>query len=552
MENNLISPNKLWADFDADSVHLRANFLKYDTDENGVVDFEVYLSGDQLEDNSSILTYCYGKIPKKDSKNATLIYISGYKADNHEDMFDMFIPKGYSVICFDYMGKTNKRKHTIYPQSLNFANYSESKGHLNCFVNSPKDSCVFVWSKVCRNVITFVKRLLGKDNKIYMRSSLEGGNILWQVAGMDKRVDGIIAANNAGWEESRGIFRYSESPDEYDFSEDKIKWMSACSPQAYAKFVTCPVLYISGTNSRITSIDRVEKTLSLTRNDGQNHICLCANLSNTVNALAQTSMTVWLDKINQNKPIPTAPKTSFEVNDGKLYAKMEYDTSQEIDKIFIYHSYDEINSELRHWNRNILSLAHSAVEIPVRTGDSRIFAFASVYYKDGQFYSSLPIMFDLKKAKVVEVAPKRSHIIFEKKNGLNAWVVDNSYGENSAPEFRAGAYDIMGVTSKNGHLSTYSISDKNFQHTDSSIFQFDCYAEKARSLTVEMLVETNLFEYEKYRIDVQLNGKEWQKIALSHNDFKTKDLVPLKNWNKVKQLSFKNIDGALISNIIWI
>lgn len=552
METNLISPSTLWANYDADAVKLRSNFIKYDTSENGIVDFEVYLSCEE-EDKSTSLTYCYGKIPKENSKNATLIYISGFKSDLSNEVFDNFLPKGYAVVCFDYKGKTDdKSKHTIYPDSLSYANLAFSARHLDGFVKSPKDSCVFIWSKMCRNVITFVKKLLGEDNKIYLRSSLEGGNILWQVAGMDKRVEGVIAANNAGWEESRGLFRFSESPDEFNFSEEKIKWMSACSPQSYAKFVECPVLFVSGTNSSLTSIDRVEKTFSLTKNNGDNLACLCSNLFNTMNARAKTCLTIWLDKVYYNQPRPKAPTAAFEIVDGQLCVKMDYDSSIEIEKIEVHYCYNEINSELRHWNKNILSSANPITQIPVRLGDTQVFAYASVHYKDGQFYSSLPIMFRLDGVDIERVASKRSHIVYERKDGLDAWVVDNNNGEYFMPELKAGAFDIVGVTAEKGNLATYKISDKIYEQSENSIFQFDCYSEKNRSLFVEVCVEVAMFKYEYYRVEARLSGDEWQKIALSHNDFKTAERVPLKDWKKVKKLSFLNIDGTLISNIIWV
>ena len=69
---------------------------------------------------------------------------------------------------------------------------------------------------------------------------------------------------------------------------------------------------------------------------------------------------------------------------------------------------------------------------------------------------------------------------------------------------------------------------------------------------MEVCVEVAIFKYEYYRVEARLSGDEWQKIALSHNDFKTAERVPLKDWKKVKKLSFLNIDGTLISNIIWV
>ncbi len=150
------------------------------------------------------------------------------------------------------------------------------------------------------------------------------------------------------------------------------------------------------------------------------------------------------------------------------------------------------------------------------------------------------------------ITPKRTRIVFERKQGLNAWAVDNVTGEYFMPELKSGAFDIFGVTANKGNLSTYYISDKNFERKDTSIFQFDCFCQTDRILKVEMSVETNDFSYESYTVDVKLTGGEWQKIALSHCDFKSKDRVPLKNWNSVKKLSYIDIDNTLINNIIWV
>ena len=552
MENSILSPISLWEDYDPSAVKLKPNFLKYETDNRNVVHFEAYISCDTDEDTDTPLVYCYGSIPKSNYQNATVIYINGYKASVQEELEDVFMPKGYGLVSFDYLGKSDNPRYTIYPQSLEYGNYVNSEGHLDSYVNSPKDSCVYLWSKMCRNVITFVKNLLGEDNKIYLRSSVEGGNISWQVAGSDKRIDGLIATNNAGWAEFKGLFRFAGSIDEFDFRDDELQWISACSPQAYAKFVTCPVLYISGTNCDYTSIDRVEKTLVLTRNKGNNRVCFCPNLTNIIDNYARATIVSWLDDVHNNASMPNSPKLNFETNDGKVTVRMEYDDSHEIDRLVVYYSYNEPNSEYRHWDRIILSSGNPVTEIPVRYGDTKIFAFSNILYKDGRCFSSLPQMLDLDKVKVDRVAPKRTRIVYERKHGLNAWAVDNINGASRMPELKIGAYDIFGVTSDKGNLSTFYISDKNFERKETSILQFDCYSETDRTLTVEFLVEADDFAYESYTVDVDVVGGEWQKITLSHGDFKTKELVTLRDWDRIKKLTFVDIDGTLINNLIWI
>ena len=552
MENNILSPIALWADYDPSAVKLKANFLKYETDERGVVDFEVYLSCDTDTEKETPLIYCTGSIPKANYKNATIIYINGFNTFKLDEMYDRFIPKGYGIVTFDYLGISDRQHYTIYPESLKFANYIYCEDHLYSYVASPKDSCSYIWSKMCRNVITFIKKLLGEDNKIYLRSSNEGGHIAWPVAGMDNRVEGLITTNNAGWFKLKGIYRFLETAQEYDFSEESLRWMSACSPQAHAKFVSCPVLYLSGTNTDLTTIDRVDKTLDLTVNDCNNRVCLCANLTNTLSASARDTLANWLDNVYEGTPMPQTPSVSFEVDDGAVYARMDYDDSREIEKLTIFYSYNEINSEFRHWDRILVSSNNPMTQIDVRYGDTRIFAFASVRYKGGLHFTSLPQMLNLTKYKVDMVAPKHTRIIYERKQGLNAWAVDNITGASYMPELKTGAYDIFGVTAFKGNLSTFYIADKNFERTETSILQFDCYSEKERILEVDLSVEADDFAYDHYKVSIKLTGGEWQKISLAHADFKTSELVALKNWERVKKLSFIDIDNTLINNLIWI
>ena len=263
-------------------------------------------------------------------------------------------------------------------------------------------------------------------------------------------------------------------------------------------------------------------------------------------------MSVWLNNIYTSSPMPQPPSITLEEDDGALVAKAQFDKASDVEMLVLFYSYNEVNSELRHWNRIILSTASPVSEIPVRTDDERVFAYCSVFYKDGQYYSSFPKAYDLKDSKINRITPKRSHIIYERKMGVNVWVVDDATGEYIAPRLEAGAYDITGVTAPAGNLSTYVLGDTFFESREESILQFDCCASSDRTLTVELCVETGKASYEYYTSSVEITGGEWQKFALDHTDFKTKELVPLKNWNNVKKLSFVDIDGTLVGNLIWI
>ena len=157
-----MSPAQLWANYKEDS-KLKSKFLKYERKDDHTV-FEAFVSSPD-ENGDETLVYCYGKIPCE-RKAATLIYINGFDSDVEQKVFDFFTADGYSVVCFDYKGDSDKRRHTVYPQTVSYANFDNCQGHLCSFEKSPKDTCVFVWSRLLRDVISFVKNTMGQDEKM--------------------------------------------------------------------------------------------------------------------------------------------------------------------------------------------------------------------------------------------------------------------------------------------------------------------------------------------------------------------------------------------------
>ena len=77
-----------------------------------------------------------------------------------------------------------------------------------------------------------------------------GANILWQVAGMDDRLDGIIPINNTGYDEFNS--NLSEDVPLSQLAERNI-WSLCCASPSYAKFIKCPVLNVC------TIVDRSHK-----------------------------------------------------------------------------------------------------------------------------------------------------------------------------------------------------------------------------------------------------------------------------------------------------
>ena len=144
------------------------------------------------------------------------------------------VQAGFQVVTFDIAGKSNSKHYTRYPHSLEYCNYIFSKDHLNTCNYGADNTCLFNWCKITRQVISFVKNFSPSvaPSKVLMAAINNGANILWQVAGMDDRLDGIIPINNTGYDEFNS--NLSEDVPLSQLAERNI-WSLCCASPSYAK-----------------------------------------------------------------------------------------------------------------------------------------------------------------------------------------------------------------------------------------------------------------------------------------------------------------------------
>ena len=93
---------------------------------------------------------------------------------------------------------------------------------------------------------------------------------------------------------------------------------------------------------------------------------------------------------------------------------------------------------------------------------------------------------------------------------------------------------------------------KRYKSKDGMILRIDMYSKEKRDVDVVIYTEKDSVKAE-YSYTVTLGGnEEWQKVALSANDFKNSERISLRDWRNIKKLTFKNSTGLLISNMVWV
>ncbi len=548
MDNIILTPNQLWADYNPDSTTLQIAFQEY-KDLGEFYSIKGYFNGDTYADGT-IRIFFHGFLPKIKCKKMVII-ADGHAGKLLESDLSSIVKHEFGVLYFDYRGDMqNDLPHTIYPPSVDYANLLHAGKHLDYAIPTAKDTCVFVWTKVCRRVISLAQQLIGKDSLIYILGLRRGADIAWQTAATDSRVNGLIAVFNAGWKEYANFHKFSEK--DIELTDERERWLTGCASQTYAKLVKCPTLFVGTTNCDLTPVDRLENTLNIVAEKASVTKCICAGLTSNIYQSAVMLVPEWLERTSFKAPMPKTPLLDIGVVDKKFIVKVECDKEEPIEENCAYYCYDELNPRLRNWRKLTLDEKGKG-EIPVYEHTKYIFVYANTLFQNGFCMSSLPQCFEIEDEEIDFAPFKKSQIIYERKNGTKAWLEESKENEIAEyPSLQAGAFDILGVTASKGNLVTYSIGDNKYPADENNLFQFDCYCQEERELEVELTVQEN-DKTTIYTTTVQLNGSEqWQKHPIELQSFKTADMMAMKSWRGIKKLAFKDIGGVLINNILWV
>ncbi|MEG1394432.1 MAG: hypothetical protein RSD04_01645 [Clostridia bacterium] len=549
MENVLLTPSQLWADYSPQVISAIA--YKQYQDKGDYFYFETYCNGEKYSDGA-VRIFVRGYAPKKHNGKVVVV-VEDCEKNKDETFFLSFVRDGNAVVVFDYLGKTNGVEDcTIYPQSISYANFVMAGEHLTKATPSARETCVFVWAKACRIVLSLVKQMFGEQSTVILCGIKNGSEIAWQVAAQDARVNGFVSFLNFGWKEYCDISKYDANGD-IAVDDEKERWLMACSVQAYAKFVACPTLLLSASNNAFYSFDRLENTIGVMEKSPQVTNYTCAGLANSIDESATKLTAEWLRRLGSNQKLPQMPTLSFAVENNQVFATVAADMSEDITQIEICYSLDETDSAMRNWNKINVSLANLRQAIALVANNKKLFGFATVSYKSGFAISSVEAFLRLEN-KEIEYSPlKKCHIIFERKNGTAGWVAENqfSYTQYIKPLLVAGGLDIMGITADDGNLSTYLVGEAQYGSDETNLFQFDAFCEQEIDCDIVLSVKENKV-VEKYIATVKLAPNKWKKFTLGIQDFKNSSRLSLKNWENIKKLSFSNVKGKLFNNILWV
>ena len=554
MAENIITPLRLWQDFDPMREKLDVSFVASESVGEDIVRFGCYFTSEKTHDGV-VRAYATIYFSPHNVQNPTLLFVPDYYAKTIDFSFlRTTIGDGYNIVIIDYTGKEEENNYTHYPPSLSYCNIVESGSHLYKAIPTARDTCLYNWSKVVRRCITLVEDLEFLNSDIALIGIKEGANMMWQVGGVDDRVKTLIPVINAGWLGDTDKI----GEDGYELDDERERWIAACTPEVYAQFAHCPVFFLGASNSTITAFDRVRDTFDLLVGVEHNMV-IASDSANQIQMTGLITLERWMDHVFKGTSFPEQPVLRYEVREGKLEIYIESDGTIDLQEIVLNYSYGNTDSEFRFWNKKMLSVdfsGRSYTTLDVYDGDEVITVFANVYYKDGSSVSSDSMNIYLEDEEVDTIKYRNERILFERKHGVRNFIIENDgfIADKSLLKMEAGPYDIQGITVEDGFISTYIVGDKRYKGLDGTLLQCDLYSAEARDVEVILYtMDDETDEKDSYSALVHLEGGEmWQKVALVAHDFTNKRHQHLLGWQNIKKLTIKNSAKVLLSNMVWV
>ena len=125
------------------------------------------------------------------------VYMSKVFDDTYSDLL---IKCGYNVLVVDYAGKTDGELYTIYPFSLEKANYNVFPETITELPDNPKQSCWYVWATLMMRGITFLEAQPEiTKGKISVFGVKMGAFQIWKTAYLCKDLACGVALFNSGY-----------------------------------------------------------------------------------------------------------------------------------------------------------------------------------------------------------------------------------------------------------------------------------------------------------------------------------------------------------------
>lgn len=554
MAGTIYTPITLWEGFKFD---LPIEEKSVETEKDGFIYKKIHLSGRKTK-KGVVDIYALAVYDKKKTKMPGILILPNYTKTVDEKILLEFAKKGYYALMVDYAGNGEDDEKTVYPDDVSYARYSQNTD-IHKIETDAKQTCWYEWVCVSRYAYYY----LSTNEAVSSVGGFgikHGATVLWQLATLEKLACAVFCFS-AGWHAYRGHFKYSDNP-EPELTDETYRYLAGIEPQSYAQHVQCPSFLITATNNCHFEVDRVFDTMQRVDSSLPRYVNYTVQTESLLDANSYKSVFKFLEKELKGAKVelPEEMEISCEMENGEIFIKVKPDFNH-LSSLVIYSAEETANPAVRCWN-----LCAEKIE----TTDSYVlfkyqpykysgqaFFFASAKYNSGFNICSKIICkkftpnqcFNENKSNVIYSSRENKNLFSPNLLEANTETVAYMSQEDfKLVETKKGAFDIEGVTAKNG-IRSLKINNKKDKPKENSILLTDVYAPDGGVLKVILTLNNG----DKYSLSQKVSGGEvWHKCSFSLVKFKTEDGMALKSVDDVCSITFEFDGQYLLNNILWV
>ena len=563
MIETILTPTALWKNFELPET-IGANIVQEQTTK-GITFSKLQLEGRSVKDGK-VSIYAELMRPSKKEQLPAILLVEGFGVDSNSLVAKDLVKRGYAVLMVDLAGKMqDKENYTVYPQSINYANYEIASQDIYGVKKDAKATCWYEWCATIKYALKYLRDLT-YITKVGVFGVSTVATAVWQILGSEQDLGAGVIALNSGWIGYKGIYKFGGMV-EPQFTTEMCQFIAGIDSQSYAMHVKAPMLLLSATNDNNFDVDRAQDTMSKIPEQTYSATYLSANYTDRISFSAYSNALVFFDKYlcGAKVNVPNGAEIKCDLVGGKVVLEVQTDEKlvNSVDKVEIFVSEEMIQPQLRCYEKIDVKKSQNgkftAKYLPY-SGSEIIFAYANVYYKNGLKLSTSIVA---KRFTVEQVGnsfknnilyssrKNNSHSIFSSAMAIKGDKNIETTDSNLVVE-KKGPMGINGVTCRGG-LLTFALASKKYQPKNGSMLLLDAYVKEPKALTVKLI--SNYFgEKIEYFVKINLLGGDiWQNIMIEMNKFKTAEGMTLKDYSKIDALEITVDDGEyLINNALWV
>ncbi len=557
MAVNILTPISIWKDMYLPSVVTSVPISE--VVENGIVKKRFFIDGRKTDQGQVEI---FATIVKKQSvdKAPAILMLKEFENDSILPSMTEIAKEGYIAFTVDIEGKNKSGEYsTIYPEDINYANYSIAKENLTTLLRTAKESCYYEWAYVLKYAIWY---LHGCDfvTKIGVIGSGINVTSLWQAVAFNEVVSAFVPIFNIGWKFYKGHYKFDNEP-EIIFPDEELSFIAGIEPQSYASYVKCPTFAICNSNDILFDSDRAHDTIKRVDNDVKGIYYENKCLHGLTNEAINTIKAFFYKTLKCEEKVDfIEPNISSKISNGEITVTVDTLDSA-VKSVSLYASEEQIKTEFRNYIRidkcKTKGSAFIFKYVPFNKS-KRVIFFATATLQDGSFISTNIEAVEFKEEDFssnfsnqvfYSSREEGAENIFASKNKIRFNEIFNS--KKDILPVKTGAQGIKGLSIKSGIIS-FAIQNVKYKPAFDSILMFDLFSVEAGEVFVKCYLDY-YGDRKEYSCCIKLSpSKAWVNNKIDFSRFKTEEGFSLKESDEIEAIEFYCDKDVLINNILWI